>query len=219
MLGGCIMLVTHDQLFRSARRWKSRGRCPVVDTSTTGRKLRGPIDEPGGTVRSEARPDLKSPMDRKASLGWLPDRSTHGVRGTHTARESEHENAPGWWTGAFSRTAVLSISCSCSLARCRNSATQRFLHLATCFTMRNDPGVPAPDEEVDRLWEEAIAQGVAGPNPVSPTNETPGQRPFPHRRTAVSDRFSGFDINFDITSDTTSGGHMAWPKLLHHDRS
>ena len=39
--------------------------------------------------------------------------------------------------------------------------SDRFLHLATCFTMRNDPGVPVPDEEVDRLWEEAIARDQA----------------------------------------------------------
>lgn len=39
--------------------------------------------------------------------------------------------------------------------------SERFLHLATCFTMRFDPGVPVPEDEVDRLWEEAIARDEA----------------------------------------------------------
>ena len=47
------------------------------------------------------------------------------------------------------------------IANVASQHSDRFLHLATCFTMRNDPGVPVPEDEVDRLWEEAIARNQA----------------------------------------------------------
>ena len=42
--------------------------------------------------------DLVS-LIQAASLGWVPDDPALGVRGTRTARESEHRSAPGFVDG------------------------------------------------------------------------------------------------------------------------
>ena len=72
-----------------------------ADVSSTGHRHQEVIGDPDGTVRDEAPAWL--PPYRRASLGRLPDRSAHGVRGAHRARESEHQSAPALWTGRFVR--------------------------------------------------------------------------------------------------------------------
>jgi len=71
--------------------------CPVLDTSTTGHRRQDVIGGPDGTLIDEA--SLVFPHTGGASLGRLPDTSAHVVRGTHIARESEHQSAPGFVDG------------------------------------------------------------------------------------------------------------------------